>query len=307
MQKKPKYPIDWIYKEAPDHQKVWVETTDRFWRKDGLKGLKRSIEREVKDSSSLAISITSQLEKRPKLIADVGSGFGGLSINFALMRIKVVAIEPGELERRVFKYLLDKHPKAKKNLKIVEAFSEKIPIKSGSVDLCVLSQVLEHVKSPEKTIREIRRILKKGGYFHLSCPNYLFPYEQHYHLPFVFFLPRHLFSIWALLILKFLNCKRIREPQKRDFSYVYNFINSVNYTNHFSIKTLLNKNHLTIINSSIDEERNFKKKLAKHWSKNPKPFQFFLILVSVPKKLITCLIAKLAIYPLNLKYLARKN
>jgi SAM-dependent methyltransferase len=48
-------------------------------------------------------------------------------------------------------------------VKVVCDFTEKLPIKDSAVDAVILSNVLEHVPTPELLIREAFRILKPGG------------------------------------------------------------------------------------------------------------------------------------------------
>ncbi len=47
---------------------------------------------------------------------------------------------------------------------------ENIPLNGSSVDSIVSTQVLEHVKNPQKAIEEFYRILKDGGYCLLTVP-----------------------------------------------------------------------------------------------------------------------------------------
>lgn len=44
-------------------------------------------------------------------------------------------------------------------------------VESGSFDVVVCTQVLEHVQNPEKALREMRRVLKDGGVLVLSAPH----------------------------------------------------------------------------------------------------------------------------------------
>ena len=48
-----------------------------------------------------------------------------------------------------------------------------IPFKSESLDSVVCSEVLEHIDSPEESIKELIRVLKPGGVMALSVPRYL--------------------------------------------------------------------------------------------------------------------------------------
>ncbi|MEA3506327.1 MAG: class I SAM-dependent methyltransferase [Elusimicrobiota bacterium] len=66
--------------------------------------------------------------------------------------------------------------RAKDNLKNEEinisvARSEKLPFKDNSFDYVICSEVLEHVEYLEATLKEISRVLKKGGRFTLTFPN----------------------------------------------------------------------------------------------------------------------------------------
>lgn len=46
----------------------------------------------------------------------------------------------------------------------VVAFAEKLPFKSGSFDLAVSFQTLEHCQYPNRVVSEMLRVLKPGGY-----------------------------------------------------------------------------------------------------------------------------------------------
>ena len=45
-----------------------------------------------------------------------------------------------------------------------------IPIKDNVYDVIISTQVLEHVKEPEKLIKESYRVLKRGGSLYMSAP-----------------------------------------------------------------------------------------------------------------------------------------
>jgi len=48
---------------------------------------------------------------------------------------------------------------------------ESIPVRNEVFDIVSANMVLEHLKCPEKAIREIKRILKPGGIFIFHTPN----------------------------------------------------------------------------------------------------------------------------------------
>ena len=55
------------------------------------------------------------------------------------------------------------------------------PFKKNSVKEVLMSHVLEHLKEPDKALREIGRILKPGGTFHRRVPHYSRSYGVHVH------------------------------------------------------------------------------------------------------------------------------
>lgn len=70
-----------------------------------------------------------------------------------------------------------------------------LPFGTEIVDVIICSQVYEHVPDDKQLFAEIYRILKPGGIVFFSGPNRLFPWEFHYSLPFIHWLPRPLASL----------------------------------------------------------------------------------------------------------------
>ncbi len=85
---------------------------------------------------------------------------------------------------------------------VVCAANEHLPFPSGHFDLILSHEVLEHVADDFAAVREMVRVLRKGGRLTLFCPNRGYPFETHgiywrgeYHfgnIPLVNWLPRRL-------------------------------------------------------------------------------------------------------------------
>lgn len=57
------------------------------------------------------------------------------------------------------------------NIKYLVGDAHNIPLDNESVDVVVSLETIEHLKNPEKFIKEVKRVLKKGGKFVVSTPN----------------------------------------------------------------------------------------------------------------------------------------
>lgn len=82
---------------------------------------------------------------------------------------------------------------------LINAASEQLPFTTGSFDVILSHEVLEHVRDDRCSIEEMVRVLKPGGIIVLFVPNLGYPYETHgiywrgrYHfgnIPLVHYLP----------------------------------------------------------------------------------------------------------------------
>jgi SAM-dependent methyltransferase len=62
---------------------------------------------------------------------------------------------------------------------ITNAASEFIPFSSGTFDLILSHEVIEHVQDDRAAICEMMRVLKPGGRAVIFCPNRGYPFETH--------------------------------------------------------------------------------------------------------------------------------
>lgn len=67
-----------------------------------------------------------------------------------------------------------------------------LPFADHSFDVILCAQVYEHVPDDTQLASEMYRVLRPGGVVFFSGPNQSFPYEFHYNLPFLHWLPGNL-------------------------------------------------------------------------------------------------------------------
>lgn len=85
----------------------------------------------------------------------------------------------------------------------VIADAQDLPFLDGTLDGVICSEVLEHLPKPNQTVKEISRILKRGGYAYISMPFImpLHPSPKDYYRWTTYGL-KELFSEWDIIEIK---------------------------------------------------------------------------------------------------------
>ena len=133
------------------------------------------------------------LAGRPTIV-DLGSGNGGMLFPFATLG-RCLALDTyvdPDLRRFVRLAGLDVHQ--------IRGVAQALPLASESVDVVILSEVIEHLAQPSVAGAEILRVLKPGGICLISTPPRLVfarrP-DPHFQIPFLVALPDFLQRVVA--------------------------------------------------------------------------------------------------------------
>ena len=94
---------------------------------------------------------------------DVGCGNGNYLYSLRELGWQVIGVEPDVKAARFARTEL--------GLDVRPVTLEKAGLDSESVDVAFMLHVLEHVPNPLRTLQEIRRVLKPGGYLVIETPN----------------------------------------------------------------------------------------------------------------------------------------
>jgi 2-polyprenyl-3-methyl-5-hydroxy-6-metoxy-1,4-benzoquinol methylase len=189
------------------HESLMNLYSSELGRKHCEGNVRRRLERQV--GKSVTAKIKSRYGIAGKRILDDGSGFGEVSIEMARAGGLVSGIEP-DRERLLLSRRFAKKEKVPVDFRL--GYAENLPFQDGHFDIVVSNAVIEHVKDVEKTLSEMARVVRPGGVIYISVPNYLFPHEDHYKVPFPPLAPKSL----ARIYLRMLG----RKPD---------FINTINY------------------------------------------------------------------------------
>jgi ArsR family transcriptional regulator len=97
----------------------------------------------------------------PLTVADLGCGEGYLTIEASRWAARVIAVDRSEQVLDRARALAERRRVANVTWKKGEL--EKLPIKTGAVDVAMLSQALHHAQHPSEAVAEAVRITKPGG------------------------------------------------------------------------------------------------------------------------------------------------
>ena len=129
-------------------------------------------------------------------VLDVGCGDAGVPIAFAEAGARAAGIEPHEPSIQRGRVRAEEHGV---EVDLRQGAAEELPYEAGSFDLVILDNVLEHVRDQNRTLTEIRRVLRPNGLLYIVTPKPLSLYslwnDPHYDLAGLVLLPRRL-QIW---------------------------------------------------------------------------------------------------------------
>lgn len=150
--------------------------------------------------SSLEYFLKFNIPKNAKIL-DVGCNCGSLIYN--IYRKGYKNVQGIDINKEAIKIGKREYKLLEKKLKIYDGY--KIPFKNESFDVVLMFDVIEHIPSVERFIKEeVYRILRKGGLFIFQTPNkpmnIIFVYIDNNFNPFVKWWEEHcsLQTYWSL-------------------------------------------------------------------------------------------------------------
>lgn len=126
-------------------------------------------------------------------VLDVGSGDGNFSFAIEKYVNKVVAVEPDEKQ---YKMSIEKKKKKRSMVVIHNTLIDNFSTKD-KFDLVLCLTVLEHMPTAKVSFNKIFKLMNKGSLIYLTVPNKLWPYEYHYNLLFLSWLPLSLANLYV--------------------------------------------------------------------------------------------------------------
>ncbi len=154
--------------------------------------IKSRIETSLSEAA-VGLELLEGIDLSGKRVLEVGAGIGIVSLVLHRQGVEVVPIEPGrggfDLNAQIG-FLL----RERLNIQDLEYLSlgaeELQPAEHGQFDVIFSVNVLEHIPDLESAVDAMCKVLKSDGVMCHTCPNYLIPYEPHFGVPLVPFIPR---------------------------------------------------------------------------------------------------------------------
>lgn len=138
----------------------------------GFKESRKSISHYIKWRQNRSASSIKKIKKHVDLstatVVDVGCGYGPLCQLLANEAKQIIGTETDIKKLRVAKELLLKY----KNVTLHRVKNEKLPLKTSSVDVIILFDVIEHVNDPTVMLSECYRCLKPNGLLYIEFTPY---------------------------------------------------------------------------------------------------------------------------------------
>lgn len=102
-----------------------------------------------------------------KLVLDIGCGDGALTGLLAKEKAKVIGVDLSYLGIQL---AMQEFAKISIEPDLANAEGTRLPFSDNSFDVVVMSEVIEHLQTPERTLAEIVRIITPNGRLLLSTP-----------------------------------------------------------------------------------------------------------------------------------------
>lgn len=113
--------------------------------------------------SDVNVAVIELVDPRPgERTVDVGAGMGAGTVIAARTAAEVIAVEPTPFMRRTLR-TRRLFQKARRNITVVDASAEHLPLDDRSVDAIWAVNTMHHWVDPERGAAEIARTLRPGG------------------------------------------------------------------------------------------------------------------------------------------------
>lgn len=139
---------------------------DKRWKGKTFIERSRDVHSRVFEAERIWTILKLMGSNHGKKILEVGCGVGGIVSKLNPAENELVGVDISSFALNVAR---KKYPQ----ITFVRGNAEQLPFEKESFDIVLFPNVIEHLLLPQEALKEIYRILKKGGVFVISTPNRL--------------------------------------------------------------------------------------------------------------------------------------
>ncbi len=175
--------------EREEHLRALVDqwTGHMRWRRNYDRWRENRLWQEDGQASRLAAVRAIVGDLAGKQVLDIGSGMGGFLVAAQRNAIRAVGIEPNADYCAITRLRADRYGLPPR---VTRGYGESLPFADHSFDVVLAQDILEHVRDPFVTLREIHRVLTPSGVALVTVINRFAWRDPHYHLFGLNWLPR---------------------------------------------------------------------------------------------------------------------
>lgn len=157
-------------------------------------------------------------DKKAKVL-DLGCGVG---LTLSILAQKFPNIVGCDIDQEALDATKKVLKKVGVNIRLILYDGRKLPFKNNEFDVVTCIEVIEHVQNHHQFLKEIYRVLKKDGILHITTANKWWPYEPHFKLFFLSYLPENLANFYVRLSGKGKSYHGIKLPSYGKFKQMLN-------------------------------------------------------------------------------------
>jgi 2-polyprenyl-3-methyl-5-hydroxy-6-metoxy-1,4-benzoquinol methylase len=163
--------LQWQRPQPSDEQLASIYSTYYFIGSDDEAARSRKLEMKRINAVMYLDIIETFSKSRPGKLLEVGCGQGEFLVEALKRGYAVTGVEYSSVACQTARESLARVADSSSGFKIEQGELETANLPEGEFDLCVLNDVIEHVREPHETIARIRQLLRPGGLIFIATPS----------------------------------------------------------------------------------------------------------------------------------------
>lgn len=168
-------------------------------------------------------------------VLDIGSGMGGFLVAAERNGAIPLGVEPNDAYCRITRL---RGARYGLRAAVARGFGESLPVADHTCDIVLAQDILEHVRDPDQTLSEIRRVLKPGGVALATVINRFAWRDPHYHLYGINWLPRAWADALIVVLGRSKGGARFSDRQRLSVMYYDTFHGFVQRANRHGLSVI---------------------------------------------------------------------